>query len=218
MLSTTEILKQVRQKFGKCPKFHLAMTMEIAVMAMISVILPIVSVFIFHGELLMPIDTPIGFQVLFFSSPIAMAVGFFYQLTIGAFKIKNILIEVLKKDHPKLRHSELESLSEDMMLDHTQRFLYPYSALAALFVVVMVLEIVLFAVVTNFCNMDMLLFLGVSFFLATINLYIFLRAYNTLILVFYEDLKIELQDIFDFLYADKEGKKKGSEATNKVEE
>ena len=162
-------------------------------MAMISVILPILSVFIFHGELLMPIDTPIGFQVVMFICPIAMAVGFFYQLTIGAFKIKNILIEVLKKDHPKLRLSELESLSEDMMLDHTQRFLYPYSALAALFVVVMVLEMVLFAVVTNFCNMDILLFFGVSFFLATINLYIFLRAYNTLILVFYEDLKADME-------------------------
>ncbi|MBO5133672.1 MAG: hypothetical protein J6C15_00820 [Bacteroidaceae bacterium] len=193
MLSTLEILKQVWQKFGKGPKFHLVMTMEIAVMAMISVILPILSVFIFHGELLMPIDTPIGFQVVMFICPIAMAVGFFYQLTIGAFKIKNILIEVLKKDHPKLRLSELESLSEDMMLDHTQRFLYPYSALAALFVVVMVLEMVLFAVVTNFCNMDILLFFGVSFFLATINLYIFLRAYNTLILVFYEDLKADME-------------------------
>lgn len=193
MLSTTEILKQVWQKFGKGPKFHLVMTMEIAVMAMISVILPILSVFIFHGELLMPIDTPIWLQVVIFIVPIAMAVGFFYQPTIGAFKIKNILIEVLKKDHPKLRLSELESLSEDMMLDHTQRFLYPYSALAALFVVVMVLEMVLFAVVTNFCNMDILLFFGVSFFLATINLYIFLRAYNTLILVFYEDLKADME-------------------------
>lgn len=193
MLSTLEILKQVWQNFGKGPKFHLVMTMEIAGMAMISVILPIVSVFILDGELLMPIDTPIGQQVLFSSFPLVIAFINFYQPTIGAFKIKNILIEVLKKDHPKLRHSELESLSEDMMLDHTQRFLYPYSALAALFVVVMVLEMVLFAVVTNFCNMDMLLFLGVSFFLATINLYIFFRAYNTLILVFYEDLKIDME-------------------------
>lgn len=193
MLSTTEILKQVWQKFGKGPKFHLVMTMEIAGMAMISVILPILSVFIFDGELLMPIDTPIWQQVLFFSFPLVIAFINFYQPTIGAFKIKNILIEVLKKDHPKLRRSELESLSEDMMLDHTQRFLYPYSALAALFVVVMVLEMVLFAVVTNFCNMDILLFFGVSFFLATINLYIFLRAYNTLILVFYEDLKADME-------------------------
>lgn len=194
MLSTTEILKQVCQNFGKGPKFHLVMTMEIAVMAILSVAFPIVSVFIFDGELLMPIDTPIWQQVLFFICfPITMVVGSFYQLTIGAFKIKNILIEVLKKDHPKLRLSELESLSEDMMLDHTQRFLYPYSALAALFVVVMVLEMVLFAVVTNFCNMDILLFFGVSFFLATINLYIFLRAYNTLILVFYEDLKADME-------------------------
>lgn len=193
MLSTTEILKQVWQKFGKGPKFHLVMTMEIAVMAILSVAFPIASVFIFDGELLMPIDSPIGLQVVIFIFPIAMAVGSFYQLTIGAFKIKNILIEVLKKDHPKLRRSELESLSEDMMLDHTQRFLYPYSALAALFVVVMVLEMVLFAVVTNFCNMDMFLFFGVSFFLATINLYIFLRAYNTLILVFYEDLKADME-------------------------
>lgn len=193
MLSTTEILKQVWQKFGKGPKFHLVMTMQIAVMAMLSVIFPIVSVFIFHGELLMPIDTPIWSQVVMFIFPIAMAFINFYQPTIGAFKIKNILIEVLKKDHPKLRRSELESLSEDMMLDHTQRFLYPYSALAALFVVVMVLEMVLFTVVTNFCNMDILLFLGVSSFLATINLYIFLRAYNTLILVFYEDLKANME-------------------------
>lgn len=193
MLSTTEILKQVWQKFGKGPKFHLVMTMEIAGMAMISVILPILSVFIFDGELLMPIDTPIWQQVLFFSFPLVIAFINFYQPTIGAFKIKNILIEVLKKDHPKLRRSELESLSEDMMLDHTQRFLYPYSALAALFVVVMVLEMVLFAVVTNFCNMDILLFFGVSFFLATINLYIFLRAYNTLIFVFYEDLKADME-------------------------
>lgn len=193
MLSTTEILKQVCQNFGKGPKFHLVMTMGIAGMAMSSVILPILSVFILDGELLMPIDTPIWQQVLFFSFPLVIAFINFYQPTIGAFKIKNILIEVLKKDHPKLRRSELESLSEDMMLDHTQRFLYPYSALAALFVVVMVLEMVLSAVVTNFCNMDILLFFGVSFFLATINLYIFLRAYNTLILVFYEDLKANME-------------------------
>lgn len=214
MLSTTEILKQVWQKFGKGPKFHFFLIMEMLAFAFVFVgILFIAIEKIFFCE-----DVPSYMEIASYMSIIAPILMLF--LCCGWIKesLDYTLGELLKKDHPKWNGKDLDWRIEDIMAGQTMRLLYPFAVLVILLLVVVALEVQLPVMFAEFVPIGLLSGMGIICIFLSVNSYFFFRAVTTLIWVFYEDRKIELQDIFDFLYADKEGKKKGSEATNKVEE